>query len=107
MSKYFARSAVIAEGRLAGRTSKPRDLFLPMGALRAGLGLPVYTASGRVVGITVAQLDEDAAEIFQGFSGASDVETMLAGGLILPSATVAKATQRALGAAEPESDPEQ
>ncbi len=108
MSKYFARSAVIAEGRLGGRTSKPRDLFLTMGDLRAGLGLPVYTASGRVVGITVTQLLEaEDADFFQGFSGISEFEAMMTGGLVLPSATVARATQRALGAAEPQPDPEE
>ena len=108
MSKYFARSAVIAEGRLGGRTSKPRDLFLPMGDLRTGLGLPVYTASGRVVGITVTQmLEADDADFFQGFSGVSDLETMMTGGLVLPSATVARATRRALGAAETQPDPQE
>ncbi len=108
MSKYFARSAVIAEGRLGGRTSKPRELFLPMGDLRTGLGLPVYTASGRVVGITVTQmLEAEDADFFQGISGVSEFETMMTGGLVLPSATVARATQRALVAAEPQPDPEE
>ncbi len=108
MSKYFARSAVIAEGRLGGRTNKPRDLFLPMGDLRTGLGLPVYTASGRVVGITVTQmLESEDADFFQGFSGISDIETMMTGGLILPSATVARATRRAMGAAETQPDPQE
>ena len=108
MSKYFARSAVVAEGRLGGRTSKPRDLFLPMGDLRAGLGLPIYTASGRVVGITVTQmLDAEDTDFFQGFSGISDIETMMTGGLVRPSATVARATRRALGAVEPQSDPQE
>ncbi len=108
MSKYFARSAVITEGRLGGRTSKPRDLLLPMGDLHPGLGLPVYTASGRVVGITVTQmLEAEDADFFQGISGVSEFETMMTGGLVLPSATVARATQRALGAAEPQPDPEE
>jgi hypothetical protein len=108
MSKHFARSAVIAEGRLGGRTSKPRDLFLPMGDLRAGLGLPVYTVAGRAVGFTVMQmLDAEGAESIEGYAGAFEMESMMNGGLVLPSATVVKATRRALSAAGPEPDPEQ
>lgn len=102
MGKYFARSAVIAEGRMGGKTNKPRNLYIPTGDLRGVLGLPVYTQSGQVVGVTILQMP-DAQDMGGNPMGMmrniSSMQDMMAG-LILPAADVVKATQRAVQSAE-------
>ncbi len=111
MDKYFARSAVIAEGRMGGKTNKPRNLYVPTGDLRGVLGLPVYTQSGQVVGVTIVQMPDaqDAGGNPMGMFGMmgniSSMQDMMAG-LILPAADVVKATQRAVQSAESDAGPE-
>jgi S1-C subfamily serine protease len=102
MGKYFARTAVVGEGRIGGETAKPRDLFVPSGIEAGGLGLPIYAADGQVLGVTVIQApDEEDAEAnpMAMLSRMSDLQSMMAG-LILPAAEVAKATTRALESAQ-------
>jgi S1-C subfamily serine protease len=98
MGKYFGRIAVILEGRVGGVARKPRDLYVPTGDLASEFGIPVFTKSGQVVGMTVLQLpgaedmESDASSKFGGLSGLQES----AGGFILPAADVAKASCRAL-----------
>ena len=99
MSKYFDRVAVVGEGRIGGKTRKPRKLFVPAGG-GGSLGLPVYDAQGRFLGVPI-RLQPDREE--------RDSDAALYGGwgLILPADQVAKATQRArLVAKQAESDEE-
>jgi len=102
MDKYFARSAVVAEGRIGGKTSKPRDLYVPAAALAPAMGLPVYTAEGQVIGVMVMQApdEEDVdADSMAMFGRMSNMQEMM-GGFILPAETVDKATRRAMESAE-------
>lgn len=96
MGKYFDRVPVLSETRLAATTRKPRPLLIPASALGT-LGLPVYTADGRVVGVSVLQMPEaeDPNQNPFGFlSSMSEMEELMTG-LILPAEEVARATQRA------------
>jgi hypothetical protein len=89
--KYFARAPVVAEGRIGGVTTKPRDLFILTGAV-SSLGVPVFDTEGNVLGVTITQIP-DPEESTGRFSGTPGV-------LLLPAARVAKATTRALEAAD-------
>ncbi len=101
MGKYFARSPVCADGRIAGSTSKPRDLYVPAGNVGAAHGLPVFLADGKLVGVVVMQMPEGEGEggnpmaMLGRMAGLQDMMS----GLILPAADVAKATKRALDTA--------
>jgi hypothetical protein len=111
MGKYFDRTPLVRETRIAGFASKPRELYVLSGA--GGLGLPVYTADGQLVGVTIVQMPEAldaAANPFAMLGQASELESSM-GGLILPAEEVLKATKRAQetaakGAAE-EASPEE
>lgn len=106
LGKYFDRAAVVHELRVAGFTNKPRELIVPSGG-GAELGGPVYTADGKLVGVTILQLPEIAESSGSPvgmLSQMSDVEGAMTG-LILPAEQVLKATKRAKETvAEAESD---
>jgi hypothetical protein len=100
MDKFFGRAPLVEEGVVAAVTEKPRKLLVPSPATGSGSGLPVLTADGRVVGVTVVQMPnlEDAAGLTQGgmgFLGAAARMQDMVGGLILPVADVVKATRLA------------
>lgn len=98
MGKYFARCAVAADGRIAGTTAKPRDLYVPAGNVGAAYGLPVFLADGNPVGVVVMQVPEgqgDASNPMAMLGRLSGMQDMMSG-LILPAAEVVKATHRAL-----------
>ncbi len=88
LGRFFDRSPVIEEARILGEVSKPRPLFIGGGA---PLGLPIYDAQGRPVGVSTLILpeNEEMQEMGQEF------QRDLARGLILPAAEVVDATARA------------
>lgn len=105
LSKYFDRATVVRELRTAGFVTKPRELIVPSDA-GAGLGMPVYTTDGELVGVTILQMPEaDASDgnPFGMLSQLSDMESSM-GGLILPAKEVLKATKRAKETAADEED---
>ncbi len=102
MGKYFGEAVLVSEGRLAGRAHKPRELYIFRGSLDTDAGLPVFMASGRLVGFATLQRPE-ADEV----SGDQSGMTTRGWGLILPAATVAKATVRAKEVQEAEEIEEQ
>ena len=98
MGKYFGRAARIGEMRVSAVTKKPRELIVP-GGESVSLGLPVFTASGDIVGIGVAQspASDDAGEsALDSESDTADSSTSL----ILPADEVVKATARARESAQ-------
>lgn len=103
MGKYFARSTVAVDGRIAGSTSKPRDLLVPSGTLAMAYGMPVFHADGKPVGVVVMQVPESEGSdgnpmaMLGRMSGMQDMMN----GFILPAAEVVKATKRALDTAAP------
>lgn len=106
MSKYFGRTPVVLQGRIGGSTTEPRKLYVPPMEFALAQGLPVYTDTGKLIGVTVTQAP-DAGDTDAGFNPMAMLsqmsnmqETLL--GLILPAADVAKATKRALASAESE-----
>lgn len=105
MAKFFDRTPVIADGRLAGRAKKPRDLLVPTG-LSLDAGQPVFTEGGKLVGIVSLQLPED--EEFEANPMAfMSIGRDIGGGLILPTAQVNKATERALEVAKEDDEEEE
>jgi S1-C subfamily serine protease len=88
LGKFFDRAPLISEGRIGGGARKPRRLYLPVN-LAGDLGLPVFTASGQVIGVFVMQRPDPEE---------SDGGTFGGGGAraILPAEDVLKATRRAL-----------
>jgi len=100
MDKHFDRVVVVGEGRLAGKTKKPRSLYFFNGDLGNVLGLPVFSQAGKVVGYSVMQVPDSnmdggrpnplrALTVLFNFK-------QLTGGAILPGSDVVKATRRAL-----------
>lgn len=90
MGKYFGKKVLVTEGYVAGRTSKPRELYVSRGEMDNDPGLPVFTPRGRLVGFECLQ-QPDADEV----TGSRSDMTTRGHGLILPVAAVAKATERA------------
>jgi hypothetical protein len=90
MGRYFGQEVLVTEGLVAGRTHKPRDLIVMRGAVDTDPGLPVFTASGHVIGFACLQ-QPDPDELAGG-----PANLMSRGrGLIVPIEAVAKATVRA------------
>jgi S1-C subfamily serine protease len=94
MGRFFARTVVVAEGRVGGITKKPRDLYIPTGNIGNAVGLPIYTTAGKILGVTIIQMP-DSAEM-GGFSSFQESAALV----ILPAADVVKATKRALASVE-------
>ena len=98
LGKFFARSTVAAEGRIAGTTTKPRDLTIPTGNIGTAYGMPVFGAGGKPIGVVVMQVPESEGSdgnpmaMLGRMSGMQDMMN----GFILPAAEVVKATKRAL-----------
>lgn len=90
MGRYFGQEVLVSEGVVAGRTHKPRELYVVRGGLDTDPGLPVFTSKGELVGFACIQ-QPDPDEI------SGNPANMLARGrgLILPVETVAKATTSA------------
>ena len=108
MGRYFGRSAIVLDGRIAGKTKKPRDLYVPSVELAMTHGFPIYTADGKFVGITVTQtpgLDDSGGgfDPMATLGQMSNIQEMLAG-MILPAASAAKATKRALASVKEEEE---
>ncbi|MCP3957630.1 MAG: hypothetical protein GY719_07225 [bacterium] len=101
MDKFFGSVPVVTDGVVAAVIDKPRNLLVPSEPASTGFGLPVFTADGRLVGISVIQVP-DAEDQLGGMlagglsflSSAAKLQDMV-GGLILPAAEVAKATRLA------------
>ncbi|MFO0838932.1 MAG: serine protease [Phycisphaerae bacterium] len=91
LSKYFDRAAIASTARVGGTTTKPRELLVPTAQLGT-FGVPAFTESGALVGISVLQMpDDDDANPMSSMMRAQDGM-----GLILPAEEVAKATKRAM-----------
>lgn len=90
MDKFFDRVLTVAEGRVGGTTTKPRNLVVPSG-FQVDPGGPVFGADGKLVGFGAFILpgDEDLE-----MSGVGQLYGRT-GPLILPVADVKSATERA------------
>jgi hypothetical protein len=104
-SNHFGRAPVVSQSRIGGITLKPRKLLILEAPSNNTTGLPVFSSSGRVIGLMVTQLpeagenaDPTMAMFGAGMAGLQDAMS----GLILPAKEVVKATQRALETPEPE-----
>lgn len=90
MDKFFDRVTVVAEGRVAGKTDKPRALVVPSG-FQVEPGGPVFGADGKLIGFGAFILPGDE-DIEMSSIGQLYGRT---GPLILPVADVKSATERA------------
>ncbi|MEM7352886.1 MAG: serine protease [Acidobacteriota bacterium] len=101
MDKFFGSQPVVSEGTVAAVLSKPRKLLVPSQPMSGGFGLPVFDATGKLVGLTVIQTpgaeDQINGALAGGMSFLSSAAKLqdMVGGLILPAADLAKATRLA------------
>lgn len=105
LGKHFDRAELVGEAQVVGATKKPRELLIPSGVTH--YGVPVFNASGELVGVTALQMP-GASDM-----GGNPMEMMgmmmgnaeMMAAMILPASTVAKATARALeGGGKPEEE---
>lgn len=93
MGKFFDRAIIVEEARVGGLTRKPRALIVPVGLPDrrqfATLGMPMFTADGKVVGINILQMPGK-----EDMEGGGEMGEGNAAVLILPAAEVLKATVR-------------
>ncbi len=97
LGRYFDHVPVVGEGRVAGIIAKPRKLYKLSGDAGEGIGLPVYSAKGKILGFSVMQLpdlDDIGGDFAAAIGGREELQT-LASGLILPIDNVIQATERA------------
>lgn len=90
MGRYFGQEVLVSEGFVAGRTHKPRELYVLRGSVDTDPGLPVFTSDGQLAGFACIQ-QPDSDEV----SGNAANLTARGRGLILPVRTVAKAMAQA------------
>ncbi len=96
MGRYFGQELLVTEAYVAGKTHKPRELYVIRGSLDTDPAMPVFTADGQVAGFACVQ-SPDPDEV----TGNYGALVARGRGLILPVESVAKATRRALESAEP------
>lgn len=93
MGKFFDRAIIVEEARVGGLTRKPRALVVPVGLPDrrqfATLGMPMFNAEGKVVGINILQMPGK-----EDMEGGGEMGEGNAAVLILPAAEVVKATVR-------------
>jgi len=100
MVKYFDRAPAITQGQVVGMTHKPRDLYVPGGGMVVDPGAPVFATDSRLVGFVVLQFPD--AEDMRGTPRQAFGAMRDFGNMILPSADVVRATERAKKAKEGE-----
>jgi hypothetical protein len=93
MGKFFDHAVVIDEARIGGFAKKPRPLYIPTGLpdRRAfnTLGMPMFSADGKMLGVSILQLPGK-----EDMEGGGDMGEGNAAIAILPAAEVVKATVR-------------
>ncbi len=99
MDKFFDRTPIVNEGRLSGKTKKPRDLLVPSSSLEVEPGMPIFAEGGLTVGVIVVQAPDEEDQAAGGRMGTA--------ALILPAAEVVKATKRAHETAASDDDEEE
>jgi len=105
MGKFFDHALSVNEGRVGGKTRKPRALLVPTGFPGGPgqlLGSPMFNADGKVVGVNIVQLP-DKEDVEGGESGGEGNS----GVLLLPASEVIKATARGkeMAAKAPKEEP--
>lgn len=95
MDKQFDRVVVLSQGWTAGTVRKPRELYVPGGTVGSAMGLPVFTADGKPLGVSITQQPDD--EDSEGGGRLARALNLRGGSppLLLPCAEVLSATQRA------------
>jgi len=66
LDKYFNRAPIVSEGRLGGKLSKPRDLYVPAQELNTEPGLPLFLPGGELLGFVVVQIPDAEARRLSG-----------------------------------------
>ena len=95
MGKFFDRAVTVNNFRVSGTTTKPRKAMLGGQILMTSMGLPVYNADGKIIGISSIILpNQDEMEGMAG-GGMRGMQEMIAGAII-PAADIVEATKTAL-----------
>lgn len=98
-ANQFGRTPVVGRNHIGGISKKPRAFYILEAPTAQEAGLPVFSANGKLIGLSVIQLPEvvNSTGGFPGLLGSS-MSGLQEGmsGFILPAADVARATQRAM-----------
>lgn len=105
LGKYFDRVCAVQESRVSAITKKPRELYVPASGVVPN-GLPVYSASGEIIGVSVSQAPDSEESDGMGAMLGMTMNDLAFQAFILPTAEVVKATARAkeAGANKPVDD---
>ncbi len=108
LDRYFERAPAVSEGKVGAIVRRPRRLLVPSTTLASGIGAPVFDALGRIVGLTVSQVPDDAAVSDNPLAMMSQTLRVQQGiqGLILPAAEIVAATRQALALDTPAAPPQ-
>jgi len=89
LHKYYGRTIVISEGRLAGKVEKPRLMWVGRSGVEQEPGMPVFGSNGKVVGIFTFHIPDPDDFPNDELRQAQEM-------LVLDADTLNKATKRAL-----------
>ena len=98
LDPFFGAEPVVSEAVVAAVIDRPRRLIVPSEPWNSRLGMPAFSADGRLLGLSVAQVPSDEESTAMGASrsrnlpGESGREEDMVGGVLLPAADLAKAT---------------
>ncbi|HEX2252655.1 MAG TPA: serine protease [Thermoanaerobaculia bacterium] len=95
MGHYFGGEAALQLGTVGAVVDRPHRLYVPALTAASAYGLPVFTVGGKLVGFTVLEVPDDvggSSSTFSMLTTSSRLQEGM-GGLILPAARVAQATE--------------
>lgn len=100
MESHFDRAPMVHQSQVGAIVELPRRLYVPTIQLEAAYGMPVFSEGGGFVGLTVLQLPETEAETLPGGTLGMMLRSTrlrsLSRPVILPAATVLRATESIL-----------
>lgn len=98
LDPFFGSVPVVSESVVAAVVDRPRRLIVPSEPWNGRLGMPAFTADGRLLGLSVTQVpsDEESAAVMgsrsRNLPGQPGREEDMVGGVLLPAADLLKAT---------------
>ncbi|MCG8461053.1 MAG: hypothetical protein MI919_32615 [Holophagales bacterium] len=101
LDRFFGSAPVVREAVVAAIIDRPRRLIVPSEPGGGRLGMPAFTADGRLLGLTVAQVPESGesaavmGERRRSLPGQEDLVDDMVSGMLLPADELLSATRLA------------